>query len=273
MGNKLQCNDCGGQENFQGIQNLGLSTRFIRTDQPANPKVEYAYYPESTEKFELDKERWLKLQQTKTFIQKPVEVQILDRKSLFQSERGLKVTVESEQLTLQRFVAQNNRMSTVLPEMQIWNIIGNVADSLFELDSLGLEHGNISSETILLSFGGDWGVAIPNSEFVSVRKQAEKMREDFRYLVTPRREGQAPRTIQTDFFSLGVTILDCVSEFPENLKKTYSSDEILAPKIRFLETYYSKELAAIVTAMVGFGRKQLPASRDLKIMLDEMRDQ
>lgn len=268
----MQCNDCREQK-FEGIQNLGLSSRSIDTSQrPQKQKTEYAYFTDSDEKLEKDKQRWRKIQSTKTNIQKPIEVEVLDKKSLFKSEKGLKVTVENERYDLKQFVAQNARISSLISEIQLWQLISSVSDALFELQTMEIEHGNICNETILMDYEGEWKVSIPNCEHVSVRRLSERLREDFRYLVYNRKEDEGATQLQKDMYSLGMTLLDSISEFSEKERKSFLVDTQIAAKLRFAEKYYSQELIDLLTMMVGVGRARLPESEEVKRLINEERD-
>lgn len=273
MGNKVDCGDCNTQEKFRNIQNLGMSASSIDLHSAANTiKEEYAYIPENEQEFEKEKEQWRKIQATKSNILRPSEIEFFEKKSLFKTEKGIKVIFDNEKFDLKKFVKQNSRISALLPEIIVFNVFANVADALFELEDLEIAHANIHNETILLNSKGYWTVFTPNAKFVSLKKLSIKLREDYRHLIYNFSDERDCSQVQKDFFSLAITLLDSINSFKESEKTVYLTEEIIRSKMKTVEAYYSKQLVELLFLLTGVEQKKLPSTFQIKTLLGKLRD-
>lgn len=272
MGNKLECNECSSHDKINGIQNLGLSSRHLEIPTTTKPEREFIYYPSSPKKYIEEKDKWLKIQATTTKIARPLEIEFIQRKSLFTSEMGFKLIFDNQKYDLKKFVHQNSRVSSLVLEIHIWNILSNVTEALFELDSLHFEHANISCESILLDNFGEWAVLTPNPQHVSLKRMSENLRHDLRFLVYSFTDEAHCTQLQKDFFSLAVTVIDAINCFSENDKRAFPDEQKLKAKFEFIDTYYSKELAGLLRLMTGLTLQKLPEPIEVQKIMNELRD-
>ncbi len=173
--------------------------------------------------------------------------------NLFLKEYSFKVFFNEYSYNFYQFAEENMKVNPIIPEIQILNLISNIAKALYWLQEFNLPHLNISAETIFLDFNGLWIITAPNHKKISLKKRFEESGELIKYLIPKELSKNSLDDLdlfKCDLFSLGITIINRIYPFHRNRLMKHLDQSAIDHKMQFFKNYYSKDLFHILKSMV-----------------------
>lgn len=225
-------------------------------------------------KIESIKNKWEALQEIETDkIAKPFLIQLTKHTKFFQLEYLLEVSFEQYDYSFESFMQFQQKTNPLISEIKLLTMFADCFEGLYMLWQEGIQHNNIHPNSIFFLNNSRWVIDKPSFGLPTLFEKVSKGQTDLTFFLAPEFfSGEIFNCFTSDLYSLGITIIHCISPFEEiNRKRILREDEIAA-KLRFIKHYYSTTFVFILKGLTKENPKNRLSFSDIFEIIKELKD-